>query len=93
MGLQVGALGVDLVTGRKVTLMDFPFLVVARVARRHRRADQVVPDAVLQELGRTLQPVSVHRRVLLKDQRGLLELLQGEEGLGLIAEYVVQGIR
>ena len=93
MGLQVGALGVDLVTGRKVALMDFPLLVVARVARRHRRAHQVVPDAVLQELGRTLQPVSVHRRVLLKDQRGLLELLQGEEGLGLIAEYVVQGIR
>ena len=73
--------------------MDLSLLIVARVARRHRGAHQVVPDAVLQELGRALQPVSVHRRVLLKDQRGLLELLQGEEGLGLIAEYVVQGIR
>lgn len=87
------ALGVDLVTGGKVALVDLPLFVVARVVvARHRGADQVVPDAVLQELWRSLQPVSVHARVLLKDQRGLLELLQGKERLGLIAEYVVQGI-
>lgn len=36
VGLQVRALGVDLVTGREVALVDFPLLVGARVARRHR---------------------------------------------------------
>lgn len=66
--------------------MYLPLLVAGGVGGGDGGGDQVVPDAVLQELRGALQPVPVQAGVLLKDQGGLFELFKGKERLSLVAE-------